>query len=100
MHRAADKRHEYTTQSHYPDTGSTSPDVILLLSVELGNSHYRFKRIWFGSAGTRTRNLTITNQTLSTRPHSENVYCTGYFHIVNHNNVYILVAILHLDKHL
>ena len=29
MHRAADTRHECTTQSHYPDTGPTSPDFIM-----------------------------------------------------------------------
>ena len=31
MHRTADTRHEYTTQSHYTDTWPTSPGFILLM---------------------------------------------------------------------
>ena len=34
MHHAADTRHRCTTQSHYPDPGTASPEVILrMLSV-------------------------------------------------------------------
>ena len=31
MYRVADTIHDYTIQSHHPDTGPTSPGVILLM---------------------------------------------------------------------
>ena len=31
MHRAASTSHEYTTQSHYPDIGPTSPGVTMYM---------------------------------------------------------------------
>ena len=32
--RAADNTHKYTTKSHYPDTGPTSPGFITLINAE------------------------------------------------------------------
>jgi len=65
MHRAADTSHEYTTQSHYPDTEPTSPGVILLmLSVKRGNNQYQFLHLWLGAAGAPTHDPPTTRQTL------------------------------------
>ena len=65
MHRAADTRHEYTTLSHYPDTGSTSSGLYPLNAEHL----VRKKAVpilvpLVGTAGARTHNLLTVRRTL------------------------------------
>ena len=65
MHRATDTRHEYTTQSHYPDTGPTSPGFYPLNAERLARKQpVPMLHLWFDAAGARTRDLPTTRQTL------------------------------------
>ena len=69
MYRAANTRHECTTQSHYPDTGPSSPDVIrLMLSVYWGNNQYIFNVFGLRSRCANPRPLGYDANALSTRP--------------------------------